>query len=166
MLTLTVNDQHTFEVQSDPQGIRVNDEPFAWDLLQTGPSSFHILHQARSYRVDVLEADYAQKAFTLRINNRTYRVKGKNALDILLERMGMNGANASRVQQLKAPMPGLILDIKIQAGDSVKKGDPIMILEAMKMENIIKSPGDGLIKAVRVKKGQNVEKNQLLVEFG
>jgi biotin carboxyl carrier protein len=62
-------------------------------------------------------------------------------------------------------MPGLIIDLKIKTGDIVKPGDPLLILEAMKMENILKSPGEGTIKNVKVKKGDNVEKGQVLIEF-
>ena len=62
-------------------------------------------------------------------------------------------------------MPGLILEIKVQPGQEVKKGDPIMILEAMKMENILKSPGDGVVREIKVAVKQNVEKNQVLILF-
>lgn len=67
--------------------------------------------------------------------------------------------------KIKAPMPGLVLDVKVNAGDSVKKGDPLLIIEAMKMENIIKSSGEGVIKKIAVKAGQSVEKDDLMVEF-
>ena len=77
----------------------------------------------------------------------------------------MGGANEKKLNEIKAPMPGLILDIKVEVGQEVKKGDPILILEAMKMENILKSPGDGIVKAIKVKVKDNVEKGQLLLEF-
>jgi biotin carboxyl carrier protein len=62
-------------------------------------------------------------------------------------------------------MPGLILDIKVTPGDVVKKGDVVIILEAMKMENSIKSPGDGVVKDIKVVLKQSVEKNQVLIQF-
>jgi biotin carboxyl carrier protein len=62
-------------------------------------------------------------------------------------------------------MPGLILDIKVAPGDLVKKGDVVVILEAMKMENSIKSPGDGVVKDIKVALKQSVEKNQVLIQF-
>jgi biotin carboxyl carrier protein len=79
--------------------------------------------------------------------------------------MGMNNANAGNVITIKAPMPGLIIDLKVKEGDAVKQNDPLIVLEAMKMENIIKSPGDGVVKSVKVTKGVSVEKNQVLIEF-
>ena len=62
-------------------------------------------------------------------------------------------------------MPGLVLGISINAGEKVTKGDTLLILEAMKMENVIKSPTDGVIKSIAVKKGETVEKNQVILNF-
>jgi biotin carboxyl carrier protein len=79
--------------------------------------------------------------------------------------MGMNAAGSGNLKEIKAPMPGLILDLKVAPGDPVKKGDVLLILEAMKMENSIKSPGDGVVKEVKVSLKQSVEKNQVLIQF-
>ncbi|HNM32873.1 MAG TPA: biotin/lipoyl-binding protein, partial [Chitinophagales bacterium] len=65
----------------------------------------------------------------------------------------------------KAPMPGLVLDILVEAGQAVNKGDNLIILEAMKMENIIKASGSGTVKSIHVQKKDAVEKNQLLIEM-
>ena len=64
--------------------------------------------------------------------------------------------------QIKAPMPGNILDVKVTAGQSVKKGDVLVILEAMKMENEIQAPCDGKVTGVNVRKGDTVETQALL----
>lgn len=66
---------------------------------------------------------------------------------------------------LKAPMPGLVLELKKSKGSKVKKGEPLLIIEAMKMENVIKASGDGVIKEIAVKAGQSVEKDDQLMEF-
>lgn len=71
-------------------------------------------------------------------------------------------APAGAGAQVKAPMPGTILDVKVQAGQSVKKGDVLVILEAMKMENEICAPSDGKITGVNVRKGDSVETQALL----
>ncbi|MFT4662960.1 MAG: biotin carboxyl carrier protein, partial [Patiriisocius sp.] len=84
--------------------------------------------------------------------------------DILLDQLGMGNMTVKRMKDIKAPMPGLVLDIKIQAGDEVEAGDVILVLEAMKMENMIKSPGAGKIKTIKIKKGEAVEKGQVLIE--
>ena len=123
------------------------------------------LYKNRSFNAEILEADYQAKSFLIKINKNQYTVSAKDRFDILLDQLGMSNANASKVNDLKAPMPGLIVDIKVQVGDVVKKGDIILILEAMKMENVLKSAGDGTVKAIKVTPKQNVEKNQVLIEF-
>jgi biotin carboxyl carrier protein len=62
-------------------------------------------------------------------------------------------------------MPGLVLNILVEAGQEVSKGDALLILEAMKMENVIKASGDGKVRSVKVKKGDAVDKGLLLVEM-
>jgi biotin carboxyl carrier protein len=89
----------------------------------------------------------------------------KDKFDVLLEKMGMNSNSGSKINNVRAPMPGLIIELKVNDGDEVKAGDTLLILEAMKMENIIKSPGDAKVKLVKVRMGDSVEKNQVLIEF-
>lgn len=74
-------------------------------------------------------------------------------------------AVGTAIKAIKAPMPGLILEMKVSVGDKVRRQQPLAIIEAMKMENIIKSPVDAVIKKVAVLSGQSVEKNDLLIEF-
>jgi biotin carboxyl carrier protein len=113
----------------------------------------------------LVKADATTKSFTWKINGRNYSVSVKDKFDLLLEKLGMSEAAGSKVNSIKAPMPGLIIDLKVKTGDVVKQGDPLLILEAMKMENILKSPGDGEVKSIKIKKGDSVEKNQVLIEF-
>ena len=77
----------------------------------------------------------------------------------------MDKSNNNKIKEIKAPMPGLVLDILVKEGTEIKKGDPVLILEAMKMENILKSPEDGSIKKIKVRKGKVVEKNDMLVSI-
>ncbi|MEM1136359.1 MAG: acetyl-CoA carboxylase biotin carboxyl carrier protein subunit [Bacteroidota bacterium] len=86
-------------------------------------------------------------------------------MDLLLEKMGINHTSTNTVKDIKAPMPGKILEIICNEGDEIKKGDKVMILEAMKMENVLKSPGEGIVKSIKVKTGDNVEKNHILIAF-
>jgi biotin carboxyl carrier protein len=69
------------------------------------------------------------------------------------------------MNEIKAPMPGLILKVLVGAGDTVAKGDNLLVVEAMKMENIIKAPGDGVVSAILTQAGDKVEKNQVLIKF-
>lgn len=154
-----------FEVIKTDESIVINGKPFEWDLVKIADDHFHILHNNKSYRAEVIKADRSTKTFQFKINNTIHTVEVRDKFDLLLEKMGMANGAAAKLNNIKAPMPGLVIDLKVKAGDEVKAGDPLLILEAMKMENILKSPGDGRIRNVKTKKGDSVEKGQVLIEF-
>lgn len=164
MLQATTNNTK-FEITENENGLVIDGKPLSWDLVKIDENYFHIVHNNRSYRAEVVKVDHTTKTFTLKINGNLHTVSLKSKFDLLLDKMGMNNSSAGKVNNIKAPMPGLIIDLKVKVGDEVKQNDALLILEAMKMENIIKSPGDGVVKAVKIKKGDSVEKNQVLIEF-
>jgi biotin carboxyl carrier protein len=164
MMKATVDQKH-FAIEFSDDLIVVDGSPLVWNLIELNDRHFHILHQNKSYQAEVVKIDYATKSATLKINNHRYTVEIKDRFDLLLEKMGIAGNASGKVNTIKAPMPGLIVTLKVSEGDTVKAGDPLLILEAMKMENILKSPGDGIIKKINIKKGDSVEKNQVLIEF-
>lgn len=157
--------KNSFEITSDDSSLMVNGIPLNWNVVKISEGYFHILLDNKSYRAEVVKADEHTKSLSLKINGRIYVVELKDKFDLLLEKMGMNSGVAGKVNNIKAPMPGLIIDLRVREGDHVKPGDPLLILEAMKMENIIKASGEGTVKSVKVKKGDSVEKNQVLIEF-
>jgi biotin carboxyl carrier protein len=164
MVQTTLNNK-TRSIDFTPSGPSVNDEPFSWDVVNLSDRTFHILHQDRSYTAELLEMNAADKTVSLKINGHIYHVSVKDRFDLLLEKMGMSNLAGAKVNELKAPMPGLIVGISVQPGDAISKGDSLLILEAMKMENNLKAPGEGIVKTIRVAKGDRVEKGQVLVEF-
>ncbi len=158
-------DGKSFEVTPSREGHLVNGKPVALDIVAIDANYFHIIYNNRSYRAEVVKSDLNAKSFVIRINGKDFTVAVQDKFDLLLEKMGMQQAGGSKMNVIKAPMPGLIIDLKVSEGQEVRQNDPLLILEAMKMENIIKAPGDGIVKSVRVKQGSSVEKNQILIEF-
>jgi acetyl/propionyl-CoA carboxylase alpha subunit len=126
---------------------------------------FHVLYQKQSYYFEVVSFDKDTKLYTIAYKGHKYEINIKDRFDLLLSSMGLDAVSKPKVNDVKAPMPGLVLSVKVQEGMEVKKGDPILILEAMKMENIIKSPVDGIVKSIAVKEKQAVDKNQTLINF-
>ena len=105
------------------------------------------------------------KTFTLKINDQLLELNAKDHYDLLLEQMGMSAANTAKASKLKAPMPGKVLEVMVQPGQTVAKGEGLLILEAMKMENMLKAEQDGTVKSVNVSVGDAVEKNNVLIDF-
>lgn len=135
------------------------------DALKTSPNSYHILKDNKSFSAEVAEKDFYRKKYSIKINNSTYEVVISDGLDLLIDDMGFALSSAKDIDSISAPMPGLILEIHVRIGQSVNEDDPLLILEAMKMENVITSPRDGVIKNISVKKSDAVDKNHLLIEF-
>lgn len=154
-----------FDVEIVDDGFVVDGKIVQWDISALASGYFHVLIDRRSYTAEIVEADASRKSFVIKVNGRRYPVLLKDKFDLLLEKMGMNANAGAKVNSVRAPMPGLIVDLKVKSGDAVKAGDTLLILEAMKMENIIKAPGDATVKSVKVSMGEGVEKNQVLIEF-
>jgi biotin carboxyl carrier protein len=165
MYQAIVNNGNVFQISQTDGTLTIDDQPLNWDLAALPGSGFHIIMNNRAHLAEMVEYKEEEKAYLIKINGKILEVKLKDRYDLLLDQLGMSDLATTKVNQVKAPMPGLILDIKVAPGDEVKKGDPLLILEAMKMENVLKSPGDGHVQAIVVKKGDSVEKNQVLIQF-
>jgi len=154
---LSVNNQNTFDLsESDLKNL---------DAVSVGNASFHVLKDSKPYQAVITNADFNHKKYTVKVNNNSYSVTIASALDQLIHEMGFDIGTAKQVNAIKAPMPGLILEIDVTVGQAVKENDNLLILGAMKMENSFLSPRDGVIKSIAVAVGDAVEKGQLLIEF-
>ena len=152
-----VNNSFDFEITSEKAS--------QIDAVKISDTKYHILHDYQSYKTEITQADFNKKTYQVKVNNNTYNINILNNLDVLIKDMGFEIGAAKKVSDIKAPMPGLILDINVKVGQEIKENDTLLILEAMKMENSITSPRDGIIKSILVAKGDLVDKNQLLIEF-
>ena len=135
------------------------------DAVSVSKNKFHILHEGQSVQAEIVATDFNAKKYTIKINNNLYDVSIANVLDQLIKEMGFEIGASKQVNTIKAPMPGLILEVSVKEGQEVQENDPLLILEAMKMENSIVSPRSGKIKSVSAIQGAAVEKGQLLIEF-
>ncbi|GGM99357.1 acetyl-CoA carboxylase biotin carboxyl carrier protein subunit [Dyadobacter beijingensis] len=157
--------EQTFDLDQRKEGWFIDGDAFGGDIAPLGGNRFHVIWKNKSYNIEVLDRDQAGKSVHLLINGQHYHTSAKDDLDMLLEKMGMQNGAAQKINNVKAPMPGLIQSIAVAEGDSIEKGDNLLVLVAMKMENVIKSSGSGVIKTLKVVPGQIVEKNQVLLEF-
>ena len=159
-------DDRKFSVElGEPGTASVNDQEMHYDLQPRGNSAWHLILNNRSYNVRLIDQNAVEHTLTFLINNRSYTLAVRDQFDELLDKMGMSVDDTAHLNELKAPMPGLVVDIVAEPGTAVEKGDTLLILEAMKMENVIKASGAATVKALHIEKGQSVEKNQLLMTF-
>lgn len=165
MYTVEVNG-HQFKIESGSGQQSVNGKSANIDLLEFRKGRFHIVRDNRSYTAELVSVNLEEKTFVIGVNNRQYTLKVRDKYDELLREMGIDISSSKKVNDMKAPMPGLVLNVMVSENQSVSKGDAILVLEAMKMENIIKAPADGVVKRVAVSKGDKVEKNQVMVVMG
>jgi biotin carboxyl carrier protein len=167
MIKSTINDTaYAIEFERDLNTGNINGESFAWDIRYVSEGIYHVIRDNKAYILLVESYDSENHILNIRINEKALIIETQDRIQQLLKAMGMDAASGKKINELKAPMPGLVLRITASEGDSINKGDTLLVLEAMKMENSIKSPGDGIVSKIMVKPGQAVEKNQLLVVFG
>ncbi|AUC76813.1 acetyl-CoA carboxylase biotin carboxyl carrier protein subunit [Olleya sp. Bg11-27] len=151
------NDLYQFEIESD--AIK------SLDSVETKKDSFHLLENNKPFKIEVVASDFDNKSYQIKVNNNLHTVQIEDQLDALIKALGFEVGASKIIDNIKAPMPGLILDIMVKPGDEVTVNTPLLILEAMKMENSIVSPRDGIIKSVTGTKGNTVDKGELLIEF-
>jgi len=134
------------------------------DIVPIGNQQFHALRQDRSYKIKILNTDFANKTMTIEVNGNSYEMILADEYDQMVQKMGLLTTKTHKINNIKAPMPGLIIDVMASIGQKVESGTPLIVLSAMKMENIITSQGEGIIKSINVEVNDAVDKGQLIIE--
>ncbi len=124
---------------------------------------FHIIHKNHSHISKCLSIN--GKELRIVVDGVEYDVEIMDEVDQMVAKLGMDQLSQAVIRDIKAPMPGLILDILVKPGQDIKAGDPLLILEAMKMENVIKAPADSTVKELNKKKGDSVDKGEILISM-
>jgi acetyl/propionyl-CoA carboxylase alpha subunit len=153
--------------------VKVNEFEFAFtkeqinavDLVKKSPTEFNLLKDHRSVNATLIEAGLDAKKMIIDVEGENFDIEIKDELDLMLDKMGFGAVSNKQIKEIKAPMPGLVLEIAVTEGQEVKEGDKILILVAMKMENSILIHTNATIKRIAVAAGQAVDKGQLLVEL-
>jgi len=162
-ITRAITGNRTFSVREEGEKLFIDDEDFDLRVNRLPDGRLQVFSGNHVYVAEVISGS-DNSSCTVLINGHSVPVVLKTPLELRLEQMGMN-EGASRVKNIVSPMPGLITDLKVSVGEEVNAGTPLLVLEAMKMENLLQAPAKAVISAIKVKKGDRVEKGQILVEF-
>lgn len=165
MLQVTVNEQKSFSVNNEEGQWYINDKAVKLDVQIQANGLMSVLLDNKSYTAVVESIDQQAKEMTLRIDGQVHTVAIKEEIDQLLSSMGLDMKAMQKVEPVKAPMPGMVLKVLVEAGQQISKGDGLLILEAMKMENLLKASTDATVKAIRVNERTAVEKGAVLIEL-
>jgi len=155
--SLKVNENYQFELNSE--------SVVELDVISKEANQFQIIENDTTYTIKPLKTDFSKKEYEVEVNGNKYKVQIKDELDAIIKKMGLTLGNKKKEKDVKAPMPGLILDILVSEGQEIKEGDSLLILEAMKMENMLVASTDGIVKKIHVNKADAVDKKQLLIEM-
>jgi len=165
MLQVTINGKNTFSIVNDEGNLYINDKAVNWDEQWQPNGIISILYNNKSYTALVEHVDKKNKEIKLNIKGKTYNISIKEPIDQLLSSMGMDLKAMQKAEPVKAPMPGLVLKVLVEPGQQINKGDGLLILEAMKMENILKANNSATVKAIKVAERTAVEKGAVLIEL-
>lgn len=166
MYTVKTEDK-AWEIDVDATSgkLSVNGSPVDFQVQNLSDRYRRVTLNGTVYHILLEGFDKTSKTVTLRVNGERKEYSVKDRSDELLKKFGIQAFPAPKVNELKSPMPGLVVQILVKEGDALAKGDPIVVLEAMKMENVLKAPAEVTVKSIQAEPGKAVEKNAVLVRF-
>lgn len=126
---------------------------------------FKVEFKGQIFHGEIMEEALENRKLKVKINHREFVISKDGPLDQLISELGLDKVKVRKLQQLKSPMPGRIVSVAVNVGDEVQVGDPLLTLEAMKMENVLKSEGVGIVKSIEVASQEVVDKGAVLISF-
>lgn len=165
MLQVSVNEKNNYAITNNDGQWVINDNNADLDISMQPNGLISVLLNGKSYTAIIEKTDRKNKEVTIRVNGQQYTAAIKEPIDQLLTNMGMDLKSMQKAEPVKAPMPGMILKILVEPGQVVNKGDGLIILEAMKMENMLKAAAPGTVKSIKAVERTAVEKGAVLIEM-
>lgn len=162
MIKATVNGRSAFAINNDTK-VTCDNQEVDWSAVKLPSGDYSVIMDGGSYQAQVLRIEKDTKTVVLQVNQQQFEVVIEEPIDQLLASMGIKDAMARKVNDIKAPMPGLVLKVLVTPGQAIRKGDPVLILEAMKMENVFKAGSDAIVKEIKVSERTAVEKGEVLI---
>jgi len=159
----TIEDKDYLVEVIDDGHVSINGKTYIIDFdTVIGQPVYSLIVGGKSHEAYVREGD---DEWLVLLRGRLYPVQVADEREKRLRAAAGGGVAEGGEFQLKAPMPGLVVAIPVEDGQTVKKGDVLLVLESMKMQNELKSPRDGVVSRIKVKPGESVEQKQALLSL-
>ena len=126
---------------------------------------FTVDYNGKKYNGEIINSDVERGTATIKLNHRVFNISREHSLSDLIRTMGLDKVKLKKLTYVDAPMPGRVLKLYAEIGREISLGDPLLSLEAMKMENIIKAEGEGIVDEILIKEDQVVDKGAILIRF-
>lgn len=126
---------------------------------------FNFKYNGQKFHGEIMEELLEERKLKVKLNHRVFEIKKGHPLDELIASMGLDKPKIRKMKELIAPMPGRIVNVEVEVGQSINVGAPILSLEAMKMENVLKAEGTGVVKSILCANEDIVDKGAVLIEF-
>lgn len=155
------NQQYEIEI-NDENRVTIDGQPVTLDFksMSEGQPIYSLILNGKSYEAMI---ELTEEGWQVMLRGQLYQIDIEDERQRRLRMASGGTSTQSGELKLKAPMPGLIVDVPVEEGQEVTKGDNLIILESMKMQNEIKSPREGKILRVNVNPGDSVNQNQILL---
>ncbi len=157
------NEQYQIELDENLTQAQINQAEISFEVVHQHTKKLILRVGTKVYKVDNISVNGNEVNFS--VNGTFYSANVKDEDELLLEKLGFSSNNQSSAGTLAAPMPGKVLELLVSENDEVEAGQPVLILEAMKMENELKAPAAGIVEKILVSENDNVEKKQPLLEI-
>ena len=126
---------------------------------------FSLIYNGNTFHGEVIDEQLENGFLKVKVNHRFFTISKTRSLDKLILELGLDKEKTKTLRNLKAPMPGRVIGIAVKIGDEIEVGYELMTLEAMKMENVLKSNGIGKVKLIHIGLQQVVDKGTILITF-
>ena len=157
----TINNKEFLVEIVDDHHVTINGQTYHVDFeAVSGQPVYSLIVDGKSHEAYVRENE---DEWQVLLRGRLYPAKVEDEREKRLRAAAGGGVAESGEYHLKAPMPGLVVAIPVEEGQEIKKGQVLLILESMKMQNELKSPRDGIVSRIKVKAGESVEQKQALL---
>ncbi len=161
---VTVNGER-IDVVTGPDGVGIGDQIVSTQLSDVDGTPVKVLTVGTAVHRIVMQRGSHRGHYMLWIDGHRYEVEALDERTRAIRDLSSEGTRAAGPAPLVAPMPGMIVRVNVKVGDSVQPGAPLVVMEAMKMENELRAQSGGTVSAVRVQGGAAVEKGAILVEL-